>query len=57
MKLTAPRFYTFVIAVVLALVGFIIQLVNPDLLFANFGFWLLVVGFVLLAIGNLFEGI
>ena len=57
MKLSAPRFYTFVIAVVLALVGFIIQLVNPDLLFANFGFWLLVVGFVLLAIGNLFEGI
>jgi len=57
MKLSAPRFYTFVIAVVLALVGFIIQLVNPDLLFANFGFWLLVVGFVILAIGNLFEGI
>ena len=57
MKLSAPRFYTFVIAVVLALVGFIIQLVNPDLLFANFCFWLLVVGFVILAIGNLFEGI
>ena len=57
MRLTAPRFYTFVIAVLLAVVGFIIQLVKPDLLFANFGFWLLVVGFVLLAIGNMFEGI
>ncbi len=57
MRLTAPKFYTFVIAVVLALVGFIIQLVKPDLLFANFGFWLLAVGFVLLAIGNFFEGI
>ena len=57
MRLTAPKLYTFVIAVALALVGFIIQLVKPDLLFANFGFWLLVVGFVLLAIGNYFEGI
>ena len=57
MKLTAPRFYTFVVAALLAIVGFIIQLVKPDLVFANFGFWLLVVGFVLLAIGNLFEGI
>ena len=57
MKLSAPRFYTFVVAVLLALVGFIIQLVKPDLLFANTGFWLLVIGFVLLAIGNLFEGI
>ena len=57
MKLSTPRFITFVIAVLLAIVGFIIQLVKPDLIFANFGFWLLVVGFVLLAIGNLFEGI
>lgn len=57
MKLSAPKFITFVIAVLLAIVGFIIQLVEPNLLFANFGFWLLVVGFVLLAIGNLREGI
>ncbi|MBN1136411.1 MAG: hypothetical protein JXM73_07485 [Anaerolineae bacterium] len=57
MKLSAPRFYTFVIAVLLAVVGFIIQLVAPEFLFKGFGFWLLVVGFVLLAIGNLFEGI
>jgi len=57
MKLSAPRFYTFVIAVLLAVVGFIIQLAKPDLLFSGFGFWLLVVGFVLLAVGNLFEGI
>ena len=57
MKLSTPRFYTFVVAVLLAVVGFIIQLVKPDLLFSGFGFWLLVVGFVLLAVGNLFEGI
>ena len=57
MKLSAPRFYTFVVAVLLAIVGIIIQLVDPTLVFTNFGFWLLVVGFVLLAIGNLFEGI
>ena len=57
MKLSAPRFYTFVIAVLLAVVGFIIQLVAPEFLFKGFGFWLLVIGFVLLAIGNLLEGI
>ena len=57
MKLSTPKFITFVIAVLLALVGFIIQLVAPDFLFSGFGFWLLVVGFVLLAIGNLFQGI
>ena len=57
MKLTAPRFYTFVVAALLAVIGFIIQLVAPEFLFKGFGFWLLVVGFVLLAVGNLFEGI
>lgn len=57
MKLSTPKFITFVIAVLLAIVGFIIQLVAPDFLFNGFGFWLLVVGFVLLAIGNLFQGI
>jgi len=56
-KLTAPRFYTFVVAALLAVIGFIIQLVAPEFLFKGFGFWLLVVGFVLLALGNLFEGI
>lgn len=57
MKLSTPKLITFVIAVLLALVGFIIQLVAPTFLFDGFGFWLLVVGFVLLAIGNLFAGI
>jgi hypothetical protein len=57
MRLSTPRFITFVIAVLLAIVGFIIHLVDPNLLFANFGFWLLVVGFALLALGNLVKGI
>jgi hypothetical protein len=55
MKLSTPRFYTFVVAVLVAIVGFILQLANVG--FTNLGFWLVVVGFVILAIGNLFEGI
>lgn len=55
MKLSTPKFITFVIAVVVALVGLILQLasVGP----ANLGFWLVVIGFVILAVGNLFAGI
>jgi hypothetical protein len=55
MKLSAPRMYTFLIAVLVAVVGLILQLasVGP----AGLGFWLVVIGFVILAIGNLLEGI
>lgn len=55
MKLSAPRFYTFVVAVLAAIVGLILQLASIG--FTNLGFWLVVIGFVILAIGNLFEGI
>lgn len=43
------------VAALVAIVGLILQLASIG--FANLGFWLVVIGFVILAIGNLLEGI
>ena len=57
MKLSAPKVYTFWIAVALAVLGLLQQLFtlwgetgNP------WGFWLVIIGFVVLALGNLIKG-
>lgn len=55
MKLSAPKQITFWIAVVLAALGLVVGLV-PTLGFSGFALWLVVIGFVVLAIGNLVEG-
>ena len=56
MELSAPKQITFWIAVVLAVLGVLGSLV-PSLGLAGFAFWLVVIGFVLLAAANLFEGL
>ena len=54
MKLSAPKNITFWIAVVLAVLGLLgflfIAFLEP------YAFWLVLVGFVVLALGNLLEG-
>lgn len=56
MKLSAPKNVTFWIAVVIALVGLIAFFgVIPG--FGAYSFWLVLVGFVLLALANLMEGL
>ncbi len=55
MKLSAPKNITFWIAVIVAVVGVIASLVTIPVL-SGFAFWLVVIGFVILAAGNLFEG-
>lgn len=56
MKLNRPKNITFIIAVVVALLGIIGQLGSiPGL--SGFAFWLVVIAFILLAAGNLLEGI
>jgi len=55
MKLSAPKVYTFWIAVVLALLGLISVIFNVTAL-DPYAFWLVVVGFVVLALGNLLKG-
>ncbi|MFN2159343.1 MAG: hypothetical protein ACK2U3_01545 [Anaerolineales bacterium] len=52
MKLSAPKVATFWIAVVVAVLGLIAALV-PSLGLGSLGLWLLVIGFVILALGNL----
>jgi cytochrome c oxidase subunit IV len=56
MQLSAPKQITFWIAVVLAILGILGYFV-PSLGLAGFSFWLLFIGFVILAAANLFEGL
>jgi hypothetical protein len=54
MKLNPPKKITYYVAVVLALLGLIFQfiaVVNP------ISFWLLLVAFILLAAGNIVQGL
>lgn len=55
MKLSRPTNVTFWIAVIVALVGLIAELVTIPVL-SGFSFWLVVIGFLILAAGNLLEG-
>jgi hypothetical protein len=56
MKLSAPKQITFWIAVVLAVLGVIAKLIPS---FSKFGFsgWLILIGFVVLAAGNLVDSL
>ncbi len=56
MKLSRPKQITFWIAVILAVLGVIASLVTVPVL-SGFAFWLVVIGFVVLAAGNLLEGV
>jgi uncharacterized membrane protein len=55
MKLSAPKIYTFWIAVVLVLLGFIGYVFKISALDA-WNFLLVLAGFVVLAVGNLIKG-
>jgi hypothetical protein len=56
MKLSAPKQVTFWVAVVIGLVGLVAGLV-PIPVVSPFAFWVVVVGFVILALANLLEGL
>lgn len=56
MRLRAPKQLTFIIAVILALVGVLAFLgALPGI--GSVAFWLVVIGFVILALGNLMKGL
>jgi threonine/homoserine/homoserine lactone efflux protein len=55
MQLSAPKQITFWIAVVIAVLGIIASLVSIPVL-SGFAFWLVVIAFVVLALGNLVDG-
>ncbi len=55
MKLSAPKTVTFWVAVIVEVVGLISAVVAiPGL--SGYALWILVVGFVILALGNMLEG-
>jgi hypothetical protein len=56
MKLSAPKQITFWVAVVVALIGLIASFVTIPFL-SGFALWIVVLGFVILAAGNLLEGL
>lgn len=56
MKLSPPKQITFWIAVVVALLGVLGSLITIPVL-SDFALWLVVIGFVILAVGNLVEGV
>ena len=56
MKLSAPKQTTFTLAVVLGILGILAELV-PIAAIAPYAFWLVVIGFVLLALGSLYRGL
>lgn len=55
MRLSAPKQVTFWIAVILAVLGILASLVVIPVL-SGMAFWLVVIGFVILAVGNLIDG-
>ena len=56
LRLSPPKVVTFWIAVLLALIGVIAE-VAPIASLAGYALWIVVAGFVLLALGNLLEGL
>ena len=56
MRLSAPKQITFWIAVIVAVIGLIAFLV-PTLGFGAVAFWLVLIGFVILALGNLLSNL
>ena len=56
LRLSPPKVVTFWVAVLLALIGVIAELA-PIASLAGYALWFVVAGFVLLALGNLLEGL
>lgn len=55
MELSEPKQITFWIAVVLAVLGILANLVTIPVL-SGFAFWLVVIGFIILFLGNILKG-
>lgn len=57
MTLSSPKMITWVIALVLGVVGILASLVTLPLISATVGFWLLVIAFLLLLVGSAVKGL
>ncbi|MDZ7262861.1 MAG: hypothetical protein ONB05_12250 [candidate division KSB1 bacterium] len=58
MKMSAPKVLTWLIAVIVGVVGILLKLgLIKIALISGFAFWLVVIGFGLLVLGTLFKGL
>lgn len=58
MKTQAPKFITWLISLILAALGLLIHLgIITTPVLAPYGFWLVAVAFILLALGNILTGL
>jgi hypothetical protein len=56
MNLNEPKFITWLIAVIIGVLGILAYLITIPVL-SGFAFWLVAIGFVLLALANLLKGL
>ncbi len=57
MTLSSPKMITWVIALILGVVGILANLVALPLVSATVGFWLLVIAFLLLVVASAVKGL
>ena len=57
MKLSAPKQITWIVALILGIVGILATLVTLPVITAEIGFWLVVVALVLLLIATITRGL
>jgi hypothetical protein len=57
LELSAPKIVTFIVSVVIAVIAAVIHYAHLDIPFVHSGFTLLLVGFLVLAAGNVLRGV
>ena len=57
MTLSSPKMITWVIALILGVIGILANLVALPLVSASVGFWLLVIAFLLLVVASAVKGL
>ena len=57
LELSAPKLITFVVSAILALVAAVIHYAHVEVPFTRTGFTILLVGYLLLAAGNVFRNV
>ena len=57
LELSAPKLITFIVSAILALVAAVIHYAHVEVPFTRTGFSILLVGYLVLAVGNVFRNI
>ena len=57
LELSAPKLITFIVSAILALVAAVIHYAHVEVPFTRTGFTILLVGYLVLAVGNVFRNV